>query len=49
MCKTKRHCAIKIHTLVKNLCYFLTYVVVDDIVGNMLESMYNVFMIRGND
>ena len=49
MYKTKRFCAIKLHDIVKNVCNSSTHVVVDDVVGNMLESLNNVCIIRGND
>ena len=49
MCNTKRHCAINLHNLVKKICNDSTYVVVDDVVGNMLESLHSVFLIRGDD
>ena len=49
MCKTKRHCAMNLYAMVKKTCNGSTYVVVDDVVGKMLEYLHNVFLIRCND
>ena len=39
---------MKLHMLVKKTCNGSTCVVAYDVVGNMLESMCNVFLIRGD-
>ena len=49
MVKAKRYCSMKLLDLVKKICNGSTYVIVDDVVGNLIESLYNVMLIRGDD
>ena len=49
MLKTKRYCAIKLLDLVRKMCNGSTCVIVDDVIGNLIESLCNVVLIRGDD
>ena len=49
MHKSKRYCAMKLLGLIKKICNGSTRVVVDDVVGNLLESLFNAVWIRGDD
>ena len=49
MVKSKRYCAMKLLNLVKKIYNGSTYVIVGDAVGNLIESLYNVMLIRGDD
>ena len=40
---------MKLHQLVRKNCNGSTYMVVDDVIGNFLEVMYNVLLIRGDN
>ena len=45
----KRCCAMKLWELVKKCCNGSTCVVVDDVIGNLLETMCNTLLIRGDN
>ena len=49
MIKTKRYCAMQLLGLVRKICNGSTYVVVDDVVGSLIESLHNALLIRGDD
>ena len=49
MVKTKRYCAMKLYELARKNYNGSTHVVVDDVVGNILEALYNVLLITGDD
>ena len=49
MVKTKWCCAMKLLELVKKICDGSMFVVVDDIVGNLLEAMHNSLLIYRDD
>ena len=46
MCKSKRYYAMKLLGLMKKVCNGSAHVVVDDVVGNLLESLFNAIWIR---
>ena len=47
--KDKQCCAMKLLGLVQKIMNGSTYVVVDDAVGSLVESLHNVLLIRGDD
>ena len=49
MLKTKRYCAMKLLSLVQEIHIGSTYEVVDDAVGNLIESLCNALLIQGNN
>ena len=49
MVKSKRHCVMKLLGLVRKICNVSACVIVDDVLGSLIESLFNVLMIRGDD
>ena len=49
MVKKNILCTIKLHNLVRKDCNILTVVVVEDIIGNLIEALFNFSLSRGED
>ena len=49
MTKRKRHYIMKSHHIMKNLCNGSTGVSVEDVMGNLLEALYSMIFIRGDE
>ena len=49
MVQSNRYCAMKLYSLVKRNCNGSTYVMVDDVMGNLIEALYSVLLIRGDE
>ena len=49
MVMSKYCCAMKLLGLVKKTCNGSTFVVVDDVVSNLLEAMHNLLLTRRDD
>lgn len=46
---SNRYYIMRLHSLVKKNCNGSTNVVVDDIIGNLVESLYGIILMRGDD
>ena len=49
MVKRNRFCTMKLHDLVKKVMNGSTAVVVEDVIGNMIEAMFNFMLIRAEE
>ena len=47
--KNEGYNVMTLHKLVKKICNGSSAVMVNDVLGNILESMYNCMLIRGDD
>ena len=49
MIKNKKHSAITLHKLIEKTCNGSTSVVREDVIGNLVESLHNYALVRGDD
>ena len=49
MVKKNKLCAVKLHDLVRKNCNGSTVVVVEDVIGNLIEALFNFALIRGEE
>ena len=49
MIKSKKYCGIKLCHLIRKTCNGSTIVIIEDVIGNLVEALCSMFFIRGND